>query len=287
MKKKIILIIGIACILLTGCFKRDQMEDINIITTIYPIEYVVNVLYGNSANISSIYARGIDIKEAEFTDKQLNDFSSYDLFIYNGESGEREYATYMLNKNKNLKIIDAAYGLEAVNTAYDVWLNPANILMIAQNIKQELENYISNPYLKEEINTKYNSLKVDISELEAEFKRTSDNSANPKIICNDESLLFLEKYGFEVINITEHGEIKSNNLELAKSLISNNELNYVFVHEFEQNEDGINDLVNNYGAQKLTFKVLATITEEDLNTNEDYLSIMHQNINAIKTETYK
>ena len=42
MKKKIItvmaLIITATC--LTGCFKKDRMEDINIATTIYPIEYM-------------------------------------------------------------------------------------------------------------------------------------------------------------------------------------------------------------------------------------------------------
>ena len=41
MKNKILLsILVIVTILTTGCFfKRDEMEDINIITTIYPIEY--------------------------------------------------------------------------------------------------------------------------------------------------------------------------------------------------------------------------------------------------------
>ena len=46
---------------LTGCFKRDDMEGINIITTIYPIEYVEKRLYGENSNISSIFHITINI----------------------------------------------------------------------------------------------------------------------------------------------------------------------------------------------------------------------------------
>ena len=87
------------------------MEDINIITTIYPIEYVTKRLYGDSSSITSIYPRGIIVEDNKFTSKQLKDFSTNDLFIYNGESNEKEYATKMLNINKNLKIIDPHMGL--------------------------------------------------------------------------------------------------------------------------------------------------------------------------------
>ena len=286
MKKKMFLLL-IMIVLFTGCIKVNDMDDIDIITTIYPIEYVSNRIYGEHSNISSIYARGTNTKEVEFTNKQLNDFANYDLFIYNSESGEREYATYMLNQNKKLKIIDASYGLEITSSTYDIWSNPANILMIAQNIKDELNVYINNEYLKREINENYENLKVDISELESEFKRTADNSINQTIIVNDEALLFLRKYGFNVINLTENGQIKENDLEMVKNLFKNNEVSYVFVHEFETNTTALEELINNYGAKEKTFKLLETITEEDLESNEDYLSIMHKNIEALKEETYK
>ena len=37
----------------SGCFKRDEMEDITIITTVYPLEYVLTKLYGKSSVINS------------------------------------------------------------------------------------------------------------------------------------------------------------------------------------------------------------------------------------------
>ncbi len=288
MKKKIFLcILLLLTILTTGCFKRDQMEDINIITTIYPIEYVTKRLYGDSSSITSIYPRGIIVEDNKFTSKQLKDFSTNDLFIYNGESNEKEYATKMLNINKNLKIIDASYGLEAKSVACEVWINPSNILMIAQNIKSELENYISNPYIIEEINNQYNLLKVDISEIETELKKTADNSKDKRIITIDESLLFLEKYGFTVINLTENGENKENNIELAKSLLKNNSLSYIFIYENTQNKEKVDSIINLVGGKTATYKIMETISEDNESSNEDYLSLMRENISVLKEETYK
>ena len=289
MKKTIIissiLIITLSC--LTGCFKRDKMEEINIATTIYPIEYVTNRLYGNNSKIKSIYPRDSISNSYKITNKQLNDYSEYDLFIYNGESKEREYATTMLNNNKNLKIIDAAYGLDATYSMSDIWLNPSNILMLGQNIKNELTEYISYRYLVEEIKDQYTLLKVDITELETEIKKTADNSVDNQIIVADESLNFLEKYGFKVINLTNNGKDKENNIALAKELLNSGKLNYVFVMDHSRSYEIVNQVKEIYKAQILTFRTLDTITEKDEQNNDDYLSIMHSNIDLLKQETYK
>ena len=75
MKKQIIMVFLITIITtcLTGCFKMDKMEDINIATTIYPIEYVTNRLYGSKSTIKSIYPRDSISSTYKITKKQLKD----------------------------------------------------------------------------------------------------------------------------------------------------------------------------------------------------------------------
>lgn len=289
MKKFIILITFtlIVTSLLTGCLKKDKMEDIDIITTIYPIEYVANRLYKDQSTVESIYPRGSVTSSYKITEKQFRDYSQYDLFIYNGESSEREYATKMLNYNKNLKIIDAAYGIDATYSGSDIWLNPSNILMLGQNIKTELNGYISNPYLAEELEDKYTLLKVDITELETEIKKASDNSISNTIVVADESLNFLKKYGFNVINLTDNGKEKVNNIDAAKSLIYSGDIDYIFVMENSKEHEVVETLKLSYNIKTLTFRTISTITEEDVENNDDYLSIMHSNIDLLKKETYK
>lgn len=287
MKKLSICLFLVILLVTTACVKRDKMENIEIATTIYPIEYVTNRIYGDYSNIKSIYPRDSVASLYKMTSKQLKDYSEYDLFIYNGESNERDYATKMLDYNKKLKIIDAAYGLDTNYKSSDIWLNPSNILMIGQNIKNELKDYIISDYIKEQIEEKYTLLKVDITELETEFKKASENAVNNKIVVQDESLNFLKKYGFDVINLTEDGKEKPNNISLAKSLFYKDKLSYIFVMEHSKNNNTVEQLKKAYNVKVLKFRTLDTITENDIKNNDDYLSIMHDNINKLQKETYE
>ena len=111
-KKLFFLLILILLFLATGC-TNDDMENIEIIVTNYPNEYITKMLYDEHAMISSIYPDGVDINEYKISKKQKNDFASKDLFIYNGLiEKERNLALDLLEINPNLKIIDTAYVLE-------------------------------------------------------------------------------------------------------------------------------------------------------------------------------
>ena len=138
MKK--IIIIFITLFFISGCslFKRDEMENINVITTNYTLEYVVNYLYGDNSLVSSIYPDGVDIDNYTFTEKQIKDYSKKDLFVYMGVTNDSDQAVTFLNHNNKIKIIDATYGMNYKYTADELWLNPSNLLMIAQNIKNGL-----------------------------------------------------------------------------------------------------------------------------------------------------
>ncbi len=291
--KKIILFIAlvIATSFTTGCLKSDTMDDIDIITTIYPIEYVANRLYSDYSTVRSIYPKDTIIKDYEITEKQISDFAKNDLLIYNGYGKEKEYAINMINLNNNLKIIDATYGISEKYKESDLWLNPANLLMIAQNIKNELTTYLSNNYIIDDMNNKYELFKVDMTELEANLKKTADNAQNKTIISSDETLKFLEKYGFEVIALFEEDESGTNqlnaeNLEEANELLEDKKVNYIFITDNETESSTVKNLRDTYDIDALVFRTMETITEEDVSNNEDYLTIMNYNIELLKEETY-
>ena len=288
MKKYIkLLAVAVTVLLLTGCFKRDEMENINVITTTYPIEYITSRIYGDYANISSIYPKGTIADEYEMTNKQIKDYSKKDLFIYNGLGNEKEYAIKFLNNNKKLKIIDCSFGINYNDSEKELWLNPSNALMISQNIRNDIENYITNKKLIENIDIAYNNLKVDITQIDTEFTRTADSSLNTQIIVYDESFNFLKKYGFEVINLTKNKEVLSKNVTTAQSLLASKKLSYIFIDSNMEIPETVKTLQDKTKCEVLKLNTLTTISDEDLNNNEDYLSIMYNNIEQIKKETYQ
>ncbi len=272
---------------LTGCtfFKRDNMENINIITTIYPLEYVTTYLYGNSSIVSSIYPDDTNTDTYSLTEKQYKDNSKKDLFIYMG-ARDSDIAVELINRNKNLKLIDATFGMEHKMDVSELWLNPSNLLMIAQNIRNGLDEYIDNNYIIVEIDEKYNELKMLLSEVDANYKTTIENAKKKTIYSNSKSLLFLEKYGLKVIVVNKDLELYEKNLALLKEDIENEKIEYFYTIENSTIDNEIQNLVDDKKLSLLEFRDVKSITDKERDNKTTYIDIMNDNIEKIKKEIY-
>ena len=260
--KKILLSVGllITVLLLSGCKGINNMENITIYTSSYPIEFVTNRLYGEHAKIYNMYPQGIDSNEYKLTDKQVSDYSESDLIIYNGLSDEQKYIVKMINKNNKLKIIDVTYF--------------------------GLNEYITSTLVIEEINENYEELKVEISSLDADLKEMVENAQDKTIVTSSNKLNFLSKYGMNVISVDET-TITDKVLSDAKKALQSDSIGYIFIIKGEEKSKTVEDLLNEVsGIQTLEIDTLANISTEDKNDGKDYITIMNENIDKFKQELY-
>lgn len=279
-----LVVLFITLILLTGCFKRDNMDDISIAVTKYPIEYLVKNIYGFNSTVSSVYPVGSDVDTYTLSKKQIRKYSTNDIFVYNGLTDEKKIAAGLLNYNSSIKIIDVAKGLNDTYEEEELWLSPSNYLMLAQNIKDSLLSYINSTILKQEINDAYEELKLNISMLDANIKVIAENANNKTIIVGNDLFKFLEKYGYNVLSIDESKNKKSDYQE-AKNLVSNKSNSYVFVLEKSVNDENVAKL-KNAGASIVSIKSLKSLTQDEINDGYDYLQYMNTFIDDLKSEVY-
>lgn len=279
-----LVVLFITLILLTGCFKRDNMDDISIAVTKYPIEYLVKNIYGFNSTVSSVYPVGSDVDTYTLSKKQLRKYSTNDIFVYNGLTDEKKIAAGLLNYNSGIKIIDVAKGLNDTYEEEELWLSPSNYLMLAQNIKDSLLSYTNSTILKQEINDAYEELKLNISMLDANIKVIAENANNKTIIVGNDLFKFLEKYGYNVLSIDESKNKKSDYQE-AKNLVSNKSNSYVFVLEKSVNDENVAKL-KNAGASIVSIKSLKSLTQDEINDGYDYLQYMNTFIDDLKSEVY-
>lgn len=279
-------LISLILITLTGCLKKDDFENIKIYTTSYPIEYITNKLYGEHSEIKSIYPDGTDIKKYELNDKQIKDYSKGSLFIFNGLGKEETYLSKFIKYNKNLMIIDASQSIEYTYDEEELWLDPSNFLMISRNIKNGLLEYVSSHYLKEEINKNYDELKLEISKVDANLKVIYENATHKTIVTDNDTLKFLEKYGFTVISLEDNNGISEKNLYDAKKLIANKTVKYIFTLSGTEVNDTVTDLVKNSKVELLEINSLSNLTDKQRSENEDYFSLINENIEMLKKELY-
>ncbi len=285
--KKIISLLGlvIGIFFLTGC-SDDSMDNITIYTSVYPIEYVTEEIYGTHAKVYNIYPQGIVPYDYKLTNKQISTFADSDLIVYNGLSKEKDYMSEMLNINKKLKIIDATNNIEYSHSFDEIWINPSDILMIAQNVKDGLKEYVSSTLINEDIDQNYEQLKIDISNLDAEIKEMVENSDNKNIVVQDNELTFLNKYGLNIISL-DKDTITEKIYNDAKDMINQNGLSYIFVIKDKKKNEYTNRLLEEIPSLKvIEIDPINNISTSDKNEGIDYITIMNDNIDKLKQELY-
>lgn len=288
MKKKIFLLLIILGISLTttGC-KQDNMEDIDIAVTNYPNEYIINRLYGKHSTINRVYPDDVIINEYNVTKKQKNNFSNMGLFVYTGlVEKERKLAVDLLDINSDLKIIDTSYVLETEYSNEELWLNPSSLLMMAQNVRLGLKEYVTSNYLSKEIDNSYNKLKVDLSELDADYRLAVENTNNKVIIVGDSSLKFLEKFGLKVYCLDS--DTTDKDIEEVNKLFISGAVNYIFKYKNDEINDTTKRIMTiNPTVKTLELNKIDNITDDDRTNGKDYITLMNENLDTLKQELYQ
>ena len=286
MKKiKVILMSIITLITLTGCFKRDHMDNITIYTTTYPVQYLVDNIYGYNSEVYSIYPLGVNPKEYELTKKQEKDYAKNDMFVYSGLTDEKQIAAAFLNNNDNLKLIDITRGVSVKRDVEELWLCPSNYLMLAQNVKNELLKYTNSTVLKQEIEDKYEDIKLTISKYDAELKLVAENAENKNIIAGNDVFEFLEKYGFNVLSIEDNDLFLQADYQEAKNLIAAKKNTYIFLLNTDSVTENVKKLQSE-GAQIIYINSMINLSEKEAEEHQDYAKMMLNFIEQIKTEVY-
>lgn len=281
MKKVIVLLMSL--FLLTGCLEEEKLDKIAY-TTYYPLEFATNYMYKDFATVKSIYPNGIDTSKYTLTDKQKSIYAASDMFVYAGVTDEVKLAAEFLNTNQNISIIDGTKGLSYSSEVCELWLDPSNYLMIARNIKSTLIDYTNNVYDEEKIDKLYDELKIKISEIDVDLTMMGKNASKKNILVTNDSFNFLSKYNINVISIKE-GDTKS--INEAKKLINSGEIKYAYVLRGNTLSQEIETFIKNYNLEKIEIDSMYTITDEDKNNGNNYLSIMTENINKFKTELFR
>ncbi len=266
--KKIFLLL-ISLFLLSGCsIFKDDLEDAKIYTTVYPVKYLTEKLYGNYSTVESIYPADTDITTYNLTDKQIKKYAKGDIFIYIGLSDEKNIAKNLINENKNLLPIDVSYGPSYDNDIRELWMKPNNYLMLAKNIKDNLIEYLKSKVIIEEINKNYDLLDEALSLMDADLqaigKDAKDNGTNTLIV-SDDLFLYLQDYGFKIISL-DSDTVSENTLSNIDNAFSKKTYDTIITLDNNINEN-IQNLINKYNINVINISSMVSKEEQTYEEN--------------------
>ncbi len=281
MKLKKIILMLIPLMFLTGCnLKKDNLESATIYTTIYPIKYLTEFLYKDYATIESIYPSGADVVSYELTSKQIKKYAKADLFIYNGLSNEKTITKNLINKNKNLLIIDVSNGLSYTYGVKELWMSPNNYLMLAKNIKDYLKEYLDSKIIVNYVDQKYEDLAEILSLKDAELRsigKEAKEKGTNTIVVSDNVFKFLENYDFNVVSLDEE-TLTEGTLNSIRNNFKKENYNTILVLD-NNYTDNINSIIKDYKAKAIDVKSMINV---DSDNTDDYLTVMQDLIDNIR-----
>ncbi|HLS60701.1 MAG TPA: zinc ABC transporter substrate-binding protein [Virgibacillus sp.] len=291
----------ILSLILVGCSStgsNNQADtELLIYTSIYPIQYVTEEIAGEIATVESVYPPGVDAHTYEPATKEVTAIAGSDAFIYLGAGmeGFAETTAEALH-SKDVSLIELGENKELFQTDtptedhhdHDphIWLDPLKMIEMAALITDELIQIT--PDHEDEYNKNFKELETNLLALHEEFSEGLERKENKKIIVSHAAYGYWEDlYGIEQIPISglsSGSEPSQKELTKIVKLAEENQIKYVI---FEQNSsDRVSEIIQEHiQADPLRIHNLEVLTEEDLDNQKDYLSIMKENLDVLKQAT--
>lgn len=297
---------------------EQDSSKLNVYTTVYPLSYFAERIGGDYVNVSSIYPPGSNEHTYEPTQHDMMSLADADLFFYIGLGleGFVENAQNTL-KGENVKLVAAADYIsdEQLNASAEeehdheheegethdhdesegheghhhgdidphVWLSPILAKDLALAVKEEL--VASLPEQEQTFNENYELLVEELDSLDQQFKEMASAAKTKTFFVSHASFGYIaQQYGLEQVAIAGiNSQSEPSQKELASIVEQAQELNVQYIL-FEQNVSSkLSSVIQNeVGAGTLELHNLSVLTEEDINNNETYFTLMERNIETFK-----
>lgn len=295
----------------TGCSNKNKNENDKpvIYTSFYAIYDFTKRIAGDKIDVQNIISPGVEAHHWEPSASDIKKLETADMLIINGVGFEGwvDKITTSLS-NKELQIIDTSKDVELIEVdsgethshddhdehddehdhshgEYDphIWTSLNNAIKQMENIKDALSAFDEEN--KDYYEANFNEQKEKFLELDAEFKIASENFEPKTLIVSHKAFGYLCKdYNLEQIalrGISAENEPDAGTLaEIVKTIREKN-VNSIFYEEFI-NPKVSETVANEVGAKLYVLSPAETISQEQIENGEDYLTVMRKNLETLK-----
>ena len=315
MKRKVIILILISMLLglLSGC----KTKKATIVTTVYPVKYIVEQLAGNRVNVECISTDEF-IQRATLKSGYEKIFEDTALFLYIGElepylkiyeehiqsydfniinlaalSAIDEFKRFILTTapNGSTVVTESKYYDSALFDMVDtykkdpfIWIDPIAASSMAATIKEWLQNYYPEESLSIENNFK--NLQAQLVRLDSEYQMLKQYTDKKMVTVACTFGNWQKTYGIEVypLILSEYGVLPdARQLEFIKNEIKKNDVKYIVYDDTlpEDMQELYRQVREELDLTPINLSSLTILSEKNVESNMDYMTIMYQNLKAL------
>ncbi|MBC2100694.1 zinc ABC transporter substrate-binding protein [Listeria marthii] len=295
-------------LILTGCSDssdtKTNSDKLTVYTTVYPLQYLTEQIGGKYVDVHSIYPPGSDAHSFEPTQKDMMKIADSDLFFYIGLGMEgfvdkaektlaNEHVTFAPTAEKLDLPTDPDAAEEHDHESEEehehgdinphIWLNPVYMEQMATVVKDKLIKEM--PDQKETFEKNYQAVEEKLKTLDQDFRTVTSEAKQKDFVTAHAAYSYWEtEYKLHQIPIAGVSTSDEPSQKKLKSIVEKIEAEKIPYIMLEQNTNSkIADVIQQETNTKtLTLHNLETLTQKDIDNQRDYLSIMNDNLKALK-----
>lgn len=320
--KKILLmlVIIIQAVVLTGCINETVPHDIYV--TVYPLKYVAEEILKDTEKTVGIVP-GVTSHESsvDWSPKEIIYMTEATYLFYVGANYDYyiEYQIDSIFTNKDVELIKIEEETDYVefipgilhehnhdeeeheeedhdhdDTALGVdphfWISPLKVLEVSALIYDKL--VLAYPDLEETMTTNYNNLVDTLQQLTDDFTEAIAKLTKPLMTSTNLYGYLEHDYGLDFMPISPgyHEESEQFTSQEKQEIVDEaiyHDIKYIVYEKYTTSplSNAVFDelVAMDLNPEKLEFHVLQSLTDDLIEQGEDYISVMYDNLELIKT----
>jgi len=287
--------------LLLFCLPLSASAEIEIVASLFPQYDFARTIAGDRASVTQLLPPGQDSHGYEPSMREVISMSQADIFLYTGDAME-PWASALMGNSETLMIVDVSEGIsntpdhgheedheedqeedyeESHSHDAHIWLNPANAILMCENICAALIE--ADPEGEAFYRANTDALIAELTELDKAF-------ASLEI---DHTLFFagkfayshfFDRYGFEYMSAYEScsadAEPSARRVVEITQAMKDEKAAVLYVDELCDMRVA-DALKNETGAEIRVFHTCHNITSEQMEAGITYIDLMYENLKGI------
>lgn len=312
--KKGLLLAGavLLSVVLTACggqSKKEASSDdgkIQVETTFYPMYEFAKEVVGNKGDVDLIIPAGTEPHDFEPSAKDLAKISKADVFVYNSSALEKWASDIDSVDKDKTEVIEASKGITLMNGVAEeedgsddsssieastdantmdphVWLDPVLAIKEVETIRDQLSKKYPDDKATFEKNAA--SYITKLKALDQDYQTAFKDVSNKSFVTQHAAFGYLAKqYGLTqeaIAGISPDQEPSASRLSELKEYVEKNNVQVIY---FEENASSkvAETLASETGVKLTVLNPLESLTNKQIKNGETYLTVMQDNLNALK-----
>ncbi len=295
--KRLLVFLILIMLVLTACTSKektinDNEEGILVYTSFYPLYFLAEEIGGDLVEAKTIVPFGVDSHDYEPSMDQLKELTEADIFIYNGANFESWVDKIIDSIVEGNKAINASKYCDLIveDGVVDphLWLDLENMIEVGLVIRDRfIELDEKNRVYYEE---NYENLKERLVKLDNKYIEELKDKRNDSIIVSHKAFGYLaRRYGFNqipVAGISPDQEPSPKTIANIIELIDEKKHDYIFLETLASPKT-VEVIVEETNLEVLVLNPIENLTEEEIESGQDYITIMEKNLENLKKALVK